>query len=93
MSYYQQAFDVTSLPAWKALQEHRLAMQDFHMREAFLANPGRFDDFSTASCGLFLDYSKNLVTQETRDLLVNLAREAGLAEATRAMFAGERINA
>ncbi|TBW09667.1 glucose-6-phosphate isomerase [Azotobacter chroococcum subsp. isscasi] len=93
MSYYQQAFDVTSQPAWKALQEHRLAMQDFHMREAFLANPGRFDDFSTASCGLFLDYSKNLVTQETRDLLVNLAREAGLAEATRAMFAGERINA
>ncbi|MEE4460983.1 glucose-6-phosphate isomerase [Azotobacter chroococcum] len=93
MSYYQQAFDVTSLPAWKALQEHRLAMQDFHMREAFLANPGRFDDFSTASCGLFLDYSKNLVTQETRDLLVNLAREAGLAEATRAMFAGEPVNA
>jgi len=93
MSYYQQPFDVTSLPAWKALQEHRLAMQDFHMREAFLANPGRFDDFSTASCGLFLDYSKNLVTQETRDLLVNLAREAGLAEATRAMYAGEPVNA
>ncbi|TBW32578.1 glucose-6-phosphate isomerase, partial [Azotobacter chroococcum] len=93
MSYYQQAFDVTSLPAWKALQEHRDVMQNFNMRRTFLADPERFHEFSMSCCGLFLDYSKNLVTQETRDLLVNLAREAGLAEATRAMFAGERINA
>ncbi|MDV7213393.1 glucose-6-phosphate isomerase, partial [Azotobacter beijerinckii] len=93
MSYYQQPFDVTRLASWQVLQEHRQAMQDFRMREAFQADPRRFDDFSTSSCGLFLDYSKNLVTRETRDLLVNLAREAGLAEAARAMFAGERINA
>jgi len=93
MSYYQQPFDVTRLASWQALQEHRQAMQDFRMREAFQADPRRFDDFSTSSCGLFLDYSKNLVTQETRDLLVALAREAGLAEATRAMFAGEPVNA
>ncbi|SFB65661.1 glucose-6-phosphate isomerase, partial [Azotobacter beijerinckii] len=84
MSYYQQPFDVTRLASWQALQEHRQAMQDFRMREAFQADPRRFDDFSTSSCGLFLDYSKNLVTRETRDLLVSLAREAGLAEASRA---------
>ncbi|AJE21424.1 glucose-6-phosphate isomerase [Azotobacter chroococcum] len=93
MSYYQQAFDVTSQPAWKALQEHRDVMQNFNMRRTFLADPERFHEFSMSCCGLFLDYSKNLVTQETRDLLVNLAREAGLAEATRAMFAGEPVNA
>ncbi|GAB3479306.1 glucose-6-phosphate isomerase [Azotobacter salinestris] len=93
MSYYQHAFDVTALASWRALQEHRQAMQNFHMREAFLSDPGRFDEFSTTSCGLFLDYSKNLITQETRDLLVNLAREAGVEQATRAMFDGERINA
>jgi glucose-6-phosphate isomerase len=39
MSYYQQAFDVTSLPAWKALQEHRDVMQNFNMRRTFLADP------------------------------------------------------
>ncbi|NHN79822.1 glucose-6-phosphate isomerase, partial [Azotobacter chroococcum] len=93
MSYYQQPFDVTRLPSWQALQEHHDVMQNFNMRRTFLADPERFHEFSMSCCGLFLDYSKNLVTRKTRDLLVNLAREAGLAEATRAMFAGERINA
>ncbi|SFB65483.1 glucose-6-phosphate isomerase, partial [Azotobacter beijerinckii] len=84
MSYYQQAFDVTRLPSWKALQEHRDVMQNFNMRRTFQADPERFHEFSMSCCGLFLDYSKNLVTRETRDLLVSLAREAGLAEASRA---------
>lgn len=93
MSYYQHPLDATALPSWKALEEHRLAMQNFSMREAFKSDPTRFEDLSASCCGLFLDYSKNLITPETRSLLVNLAREAGVEQAARAMFEGERINA
>lgn len=93
MSYYQHPLDATALPSWKALEEHRLAMQNFSMREAFKSDPTRFEDLSASCCGLFLDYSKNLITPETRALLVNLAREAGVEQATRAMFEGERVNA
>ncbi|MGV2835958.1 glucose-6-phosphate isomerase, partial [Pseudomonas shirazensis] len=75
MAYYRTPHDVTRLPAWQALQQHRDAMQDFSMRDAFAANPQRFDQFSLSSCGLFLDYSKNLINDETRKLLVNLATD------------------
>lgn len=92
-AYYQHPLDVTQLPSWKALEEHRLAMQHFHMREAFQADPDRFKTFSTTCSGLFLDYSKNLVTRETLQLLMNLAREAGVEQAAHAMFNGERVNA
>jgi glucose-6-phosphate isomerase len=68
-------------------------MQNFSMREAFKADPTRFDDLSVSCSGLFLDYSKNLITPKTRTLLVNLAREAGVEQAAHAMFEGERINA
>ena len=91
--HYLQPVDATSLPSWRALQKHRLAMQRFNMREAFEADAERFNGFSTSSCGLFLDYSKNLITHETRDLLLQLARESGLGEAIQAMFAGELVNA
>ncbi|WP_040259368.1 glucose-6-phosphate isomerase [Pseudomonas massiliensis] len=93
MAYYRNPHDVTALPAWQALSEHRAAMQPFSMREAFNADPTRFDDFSLSACGLFLDYSKNLITQETQDLLVSLANEVKLSEAIKAMFAGEILNA
>ncbi len=93
MSYYETPIDSTRLSSWKALEEHRLSMQNFNMRSAFQADPDRFKDLSVACCGLFLDYSKNLITTETRTLLVNLAREAGVEQAARAMFEGERINA
>ncbi|WP_313221652.1 glucose-6-phosphate isomerase [Stutzerimonas nitrititolerans] len=93
MSYYETPIDSTRLSSWKALEEHRLSMQNFNMRSAFQADPDRFKDLSVACCGLFLDYSKNLITTETRTLLVNLAREAGVEQAARAMLEGERINA
>ncbi|QLF94396.1 glucose-6-phosphate isomerase [Pseudomonas sp. ABC1] len=93
MSHYLHPIDVTSLPSWQALQEHRLLMQDFNMREAFKADPQRFECFSTENSGLFLDYSKNLITATTRELLVNLAREAGVEQAAHAMFNGEQVNA
>lgn len=91
--HYQQPLDATGLPVWRALQKHRLALKHFSMRSAFEADPGRFEAFSVSSCGLFLDYSKNLITRETRGLLIQLARESGLGAAIQAMFAGESVNA
>lgn len=93
MPYYRTPHDVTTLPAWQALSDHRAAMKGFSMREAFSAEPDRFNRFSLSACGLFLDYSKNLITQQTRDLLVQLAKEVDLQEAITAMFSGEILNA
>ncbi|BDB21983.1 glucose-6-phosphate isomerase [Pseudomonas sp. CYM-20-01] len=92
MAYYRTPHDVTALPAWQALNQHRQAMQDFSMREAFNADPQRFSQFTLSSCGLFLDYSKNLITSETRDLLVNLAKEVHLKDAIDALYKGEPVN-
>ena len=92
MAYYRTPHDVTALPAWQALNQHRQAMQDFSMREAFNADPQRFSQFTLSSCGLFLDYSKNLITSETRDLLVGLAKEVNLKGAIDALYAGEPVN-
>ena len=93
MAYPRNPSDVTALPAWQALSQHRQAMQDFSMREAFAADPKRFSQFTLSSAGLFLDYSKNLITTETRDLLVRLANEVGLKEAIKAQYDGELVNA
>ena len=92
MEYFQQPLDVTQLASWKALQDHRKAMQNFRMRDAFAADPQRFKQFSLSSSGLFLDYSKNLITEQTRELLVNLAREAGLEGAIHTLFDGAYVN-
>ncbi|RMO92262.1 Glucose-6-phosphate isomerase [Pseudomonas syringae pv. philadelphi] len=92
MAYYRNPSDVTALPAWQALTRHRQSMQDFSMREAFKADPQRFSQFTLSSAGLFLDYSKNLITTETRDLLVSLAGEVGLKEAIKAQYDGELVN-
>ena len=93
MAYYRTPSDVTALPAWQALLQHRENMQNFSMREAFNADPQRFSQFTLSSCGLFLDYSKNLITDETRKLLVNLADEVGLKDAIKAQYDGELVNA
>lgn len=93
MAYYRTPSDVTTLPAWQALLQHRETMQHFSMREAFNADPQRFNQFTLSSCGLFLDYSKNLITAETRSLLVNLANEVGLKDAIKAQYDGELVNA
>ncbi|MBC3386519.1 glucose-6-phosphate isomerase [Pseudomonas sp. SWRI12] len=93
MAYYRTPHDVTALPAWQALNDHRKAMQDFSMREAFNADPQRFTQFTLSSCGLFLDYSKNLINAQTRDLLVGLANEVDLKGAIKALFEGEIVNA
>jgi glucose-6-phosphate isomerase len=83
----------TDLPAWKALKTHyREDMKSAAMRDLFSRDQQRFTDFSTEAGDLFLDYSKNIITSETRKLLIELAREAGVREAIEAMFAGEQIN-
>ncbi|MBB1517863.1 glucose-6-phosphate isomerase [Aquipseudomonas guryensis] len=93
MAYHQHPLDVTTLPAWQALRQHREDMQSFGMRDAFASDAKRFERFSMSTCGLFLDYSKNLISPQTRDLLVNLAREAGLEQAIEGLFNGEQLNA
>nr|WP_256833004.1 glucose-6-phosphate isomerase [Pseudomonas oleovorans] len=93
MTYYQQPQDVTTLPAWQALQEHRAEMAGFSMREAFAADARRYQRFSLDSCGLLLDYSKNLIDEHGLDLLIQLAEQAGLQESIASLYHGEQVNA
>ena len=79
-------------PAWTALTKHCEAIRDTHLRELFASDPGRGERMTAAGAGLYLDYSKNRVTDETLALLLALAEQSGLGERTQAMFAGERIN-
>ncbi|MGA8365371.1 MAG: glucose-6-phosphate isomerase [Solirubrobacteraceae bacterium] len=79
-------------PAWAALDAHYAAIRDTHLRELFAADPERGERMTAEGAGLYLDYSKNRVTDETLALLLALAEQSGLSERTRAMFAGEKIN-
>jgi glucose-6-phosphate isomerase len=79
-------------PAWAALDAHYEAIRDTHLRELFAADPGRGERMSAEGAGLYLDYSKNRITEETLALLLALAEQSGLPERTQAMFAGEKIN-
>jgi glucose-6-phosphate isomerase len=79
-------------PAWTALRRHHDQIGGVHLRELFANDPGRGERLTAQATGLYLDYSKNRVTDETMALLVSLARESGLPERIEAMFTGERIN-
>jgi len=79
-------------PAWKALQAHFEQVGKKHLRELFAADPGRGERYTAEAGGIFLDYSKNRVTDETLKLLVKLAEESGLREKIDAMFRGDKIN-
>jgi len=86
---------VTPLPerkAWQALKRHHAEIAGQHLRELFAADPGRGERLTTEAAGLFLDYSKNRVTDETMRLLLELAAESRVAEHRDAMFRGEHIN-
>ena len=67
-------------------------IKDAHLRKLFADDPGRAERFSAEGAGLFLDYSKNRITDETMRLLLQLAEERGVAKRRDAMFAGEKIN-
>jgi glucose-6-phosphate isomerase len=79
-------------PAWKALEQHYAEIAGVHLRQLFADDPGRGERLTAEAAGLYLDYSKNRVTDETLRLLVQLAEETGVAERRDAMFRGERIN-
>jgi glucose-6-phosphate isomerase len=78
--------------AWAALAAHHREVADLHLRDLFAQDPERAERMSVEGAGLFLDYSKNRVTDDTLRLLLDLAEAAGLRERIDAMFAGERIN-
>ena len=84
---------LTATPAWKALSSHYAQIKDVHLRKLFADDPGRAERFSAEAAGLFLDYSKNRITDETLRLLLQLADDRGVAKRREAMFAGEKINA
>jgi glucose-6-phosphate isomerase len=79
-------------PAWGALERHYQEVRDQHLRDLFAADPSRGERLAADGAGIYLDYSKNRVTDETLALLRQLAGESGLAERTDAMFRGDRIN-
>ena len=79
-------------PAWRALEKHHEQLRSKHLRELFAADATRGERLTAEGAGLFLDYSKNRITDETIELLVALAEQSGLADRIEAMFAGDRIN-
>ena len=81
-----------SRPAWRALEAHHAAIGDVRLRDLFAGEPGRGERLTAEGAGLYLDYSKNRVTDETLALLLGLAQESGVAERRDAMFRGEHIN-
>ena len=83
---------LTARPSWKALESHYQKVRQFHLRQLFADDPERGQRLTTEAVGLFLDYSKNRVTDETLKLLLQLAQEAGLRARIDAMFRGEKIN-
>jgi glucose-6-phosphate isomerase len=79
-------------PAWSALEAHHREMKGLHLRQLFADDPGRGKRLTRETAGVFLDYSKNRVTDETLRLLLQLAQESGLRERIDAMFGGDKIN-
>jgi len=84
--------NLTHSTAWQALSAHQAVIGKQTMRGMFRADPARFDKFSLQLDGLLLDYSKNLITEETLTLLLNLTRQSRLDEWVARMFNGEKIN-
>ncbi len=83
---------LTQLPAWKALQAHAETMRARHLRELFKSDPERGKRLTAEAEGVYLDYSKHRVTDETLRLLLELAEQSGLRARIDAMFSGEKIN-
>jgi glucose-6-phosphate isomerase len=83
---------LTSTAAWKRLESHFAEIRDAHLRDLFAADRNRGRRMALEACGLYLDYSKNRVNDETLRLLVGLAKERGLKQRIEAMFKGRKIN-
>jgi len=78
--------------AWDSLQTHHQAVESVHLRQLFEDDPKRGERLVAEAAGLYLDYSKNRITDETLKLLLRLAEESGLRERIDAMFRGDPIN-
>jgi glucose-6-phosphate isomerase len=78
--------------AWKRLQSHHAEVADIHLRQLFADDPGRGERLRAEGAGLLLDYSKHRATDETLELLIDLARERGVPERRDAMLSGQEIN-
>src|SRR5580765_7864050 len=83
---------LTERQAWKALAAHYESVARLHLRKLFADDPKRGERMTAEAVGLYLDYSKNRITDETLKLLLQLASESGLRERIDAMFRGEKIN-
>jgi glucose-6-phosphate isomerase len=79
-------------PAWSLLETHYRKIKDVHLRQLFAEDPERGERLAAEAAGLYLDYSKNCITDETVRLLLQLARESGLRDHIDAMFRGDKIN-
>src|SRR5258706_1009814 len=83
---------LTQRSSWKALEEHYQKVRDLHLRTLFAEEPGRGERFALAAAGIYRDYSKNRITDETLRLLLALAADSGLLERIEAMFRGDNVN-
>src|SRR6185312_13985091 len=92
MSTSDPSTPLTERPVWGTLARHHQAIEGTHLRDLFAGDSLRGERLSAEGGGLYLDYSKHRVTEETLSLLAALAEQSALAERTAAMFAGERIN-
>src|SRR6188472_1763896 len=86
------ATPLTQLPAWKALEAHHKAIAFQHLRHLFAEDPARGTRFAVEAEGIYLDYSKHRVTDETLKLLLQLADQSNLRARIDAMFRGDKIN-
>ncbi|HMD21315.1 MAG TPA: glucose-6-phosphate isomerase [Alloacidobacterium sp.] len=87
-----KAVPLTQLSAWKALESHYQQIKDVHLRSLFADDATRGERLKAEAAGIYLDYSKHRITDETLSLLLRLAEESGLRERIDAMFSGEKIN-
>ena len=83
---------LTKRKAWTALKTHYKTVQPLHLKKVFDDDPKRAEKFTTEALGIYLDYSKNRITDKTLKLLLDLAKESGLRERIDAMFRGDKIN-
>src|SRR6266702_2155486 len=83
---------LTRRPEWRALEEHYQKIRHLHLRNLFATDPTRGERLTAEATGLYLDYSKHRITDDTLDLLVQLAESSGLRDRIDAMFRGDKIN-
>ena len=82
----------TTTPSWQALQQHKQLFENVQMKDLFFNDAERFDRFSIKMDDILFDYSKNIITENTVEILLELAADCKLTEAMEAMFTGEKIN-